>query len=60
MTSERAWRPAHPAEAAVEFIRAQRGAQFDPACVDAFISVLPRILEIRRAFVGPPPSMRET
>jgi two-component system response regulator RpfG len=60
MTSERAWRPAHPVEAAVEFIRAQRGVRFDPACVDAFISVLPRILEIRRAFVGPPPSMRES
>jgi len=44
----------------VAYIRGQRGAQFDPACVDAFVSVLPRILEIRRAFVGPPPSMRET
>ena len=54
MTSDRAWRPAIAIDDAVAWIREQRGKQFAPALVDAFVSALPRMLEIRRAFIGPP------
>jgi two-component system response regulator RpfG len=53
MTSDRAWRPAHPVDQVVAHIDAQRGQAFDPVVVDAFHRAMPRILEIRRAFTGP-------
>ncbi len=54
MTSDKAWRPAIAIDDAVAWIREQRGRQFAPDLVDAFVSALPRVLDIRRAFIGPP------
>ena len=40
LTSERPYRPAWPRDKALEYIRAQRGRQFDPQVVDAFLEVM--------------------
>jgi len=40
MTAGRIYRPAVPVEAAVEELRTQRGRQFDPEVVDAFVEAL--------------------
>ncbi|HEX7004354.1 MAG TPA: HD domain-containing phosphohydrolase [Trueperaceae bacterium] len=40
LTSVRPYRPAWPREKALEYIRAQRGRQFDPQVVDAFLEVM--------------------
>ena len=40
LTSERPYRPAWPQDKALEYIKAQRGRQFDPQVVDAFLSVM--------------------
>jgi two-component system, response regulator RpfG len=54
MTSDRPWRAALGVDEAVDFIETGRGTLFDPACVNAFHRNLPRILEIRRAFMAAP------
>jgi len=53
MTSDRTWRKAHAVDDVVAHIESERAKAFDPAIVDAFHRVLPRFLEIRRAFNGP-------
>jgi hypothetical protein len=40
LTSDRAYRPAWPAERAVEHLVAARGSLFDPLCVDAFLDLM--------------------
>lgn len=35
---------------AIDFIRDGRGAHFDPACVDAFLALMPEVLLIRERF----------
>ena len=40
LTHERPYKPAWPAEQAIEEREAQRGRQFDPAVVDAFVRVI--------------------
>jgi HD-GYP domain-containing protein (c-di-GMP phosphodiesterase class II) len=40
MTTDRAYRRARPVEAAVEVLRQERGRQFDPAVVKAFVELL--------------------
>lgn len=54
MCSPRPWRDALPVSEAVEHIRTQSGTRFHPDCVAAFDRGLARILEIQRAFAGPP------
>jgi len=39
---------------AVKHIQQRAGSQFDPACVEAFIAAMPRILEIKLSGVGDP------
>lgn len=50
LTSVRPYKAAWATEKAVELIQNERGKQFDEQVVDAFLQVLSRILEIRRAF----------
>jgi HD-GYP domain-containing protein (c-di-GMP phosphodiesterase class II) len=40
MTSGRPYSPARPAERVLEVLLAERGAQFDPDAVDAFVATL--------------------
>jgi HD-GYP domain-containing protein (c-di-GMP phosphodiesterase class II) len=40
LTSDRAYRPAWPEDRALALIMDERGRQFDPGCVDAFLQVL--------------------
>ena len=54
MCSPRPWRDALPVSEAVEHIRTHSGTRFHPDCVAAFNRGLARILEIQRAFAGPP------
>lgn len=50
LTSERPYKQAWTVAAAVEWIRQNRGAHFDPTLVDAFLDVLPGVEEIRRRY----------
>lgn len=47
LTSERPYKPRWSMEKALEYINAQRGKFFDPACLDAFNSQLDRICKIQ-------------
>jgi hypothetical protein len=51
MTSDRPYRAARPPHEAVDEIRRERGRQFDPEVVDAFLELEPRGLVVE-------PSMR--
>ncbi len=55
LTTERPYKKAWPVEEALALVRRERGAHFDPALVDAFLGVLPEILEIRRRYAEEPP-----
>jgi response regulator RpfG family c-di-GMP phosphodiesterase len=48
ITSDRPYRKGSPIEDAREEIRRFRGIQFDPRCVDAFLSLEPKLLESLR------------
>ncbi|MEX0979895.1 MAG: HD domain-containing phosphohydrolase, partial [Gemmatimonadota bacterium] len=48
MTSDRAYRAARPWEDAVEQIRGEFGAQFDPGLLSVFEAALPRLHEVYR------------
>jgi putative two-component system response regulator len=50
LTSDRVYRPAFPLRTAVEMMREQRGAHFDPHMLDAFMDTLPELEGIRRAY----------
>lgn len=50
LTSERPYKVAWELERALDFLREGRGQHFDPACIDAFMSALPEILEIRERY----------
>jgi response regulator RpfG family c-di-GMP phosphodiesterase len=58
LSSRRVYKDVWPVEQVVEYIRAQRGVQFDPQLVDVFLANLPRFLEIRERFPsdGPAPA----
>jgi putative two-component system response regulator len=47
LTSERPYKKAWSEEAAIEFLREQKGKHFDPALVDLFIAQMPAIRAIR-------------
>jgi len=46
LTSRRPYKQAWPVERAVDFLRDQRGKQFDAALVDLFLSRMPDVREI--------------
>lgn len=50
LTSARPYKPAWEVARAVEFMRANRGSHFDPACVDALFSHFEEVLEIAQRF----------
>ena len=50
LCSRRVYKDAWTEEDALAEVAAQRGKQFDPEVVDAFFEVLPRILEIKKAW----------
>jgi putative two-component system response regulator len=50
LTTERPYKAAWPVEQALELIRRERAAHFDPAVVDAFLSVLPEVLALRERY----------
>jgi putative two-component system response regulator len=43
LTHPRVYRPAFPASRAVEYMRQQRGRQFDPEVIDCFLDLLPAL-----------------
>ncbi|MBL9106512.1 MAG: two-component system response regulator [Myxococcales bacterium] len=59
LTSARPYKPAWKLEDALELMRTNRGAHFDPNLVDAFFDALPEVLEIRARFVDEAPTLRE-
>lgn len=50
LTSCRPYKPAWTVEAALEYVREQRGLHFDPLVVDAFLDLLPKVLAVRERF----------
>jgi len=50
LISERPYKPAWSVKAAVEFIQANSGKQFDPTLVRVFLARLPEILALRQQF----------
>ncbi|MCA1844514.1 MAG: response regulator [Actinobacteria bacterium] len=55
LTSDRVYRRALPVEEALTVLRAERGAQFDPALLDLFEESIDEMLAIREAYPDPPP-----
>ena len=53
LTSERPYKKAWSVEAALDYIRENRGTHFDPAIVDLFLGVIPEILAIRARYAEP-------
>ncbi|MCD6060737.1 MAG: two-component system response regulator [Moraxellaceae bacterium] len=58
LTSGRPYKLAWTVEAALEYLQAQRGQHFDPALVDAFMDLLPQVLEVRLRFAEAPVAMQ--
>ena len=50
LTSDRVYRSALPVKSAVEMMREERGAHFDPEMLDRFLGAMPEIEAIRRAY----------
>lgn len=48
LTSDRIYKAAWPIEKALDYIKDQRGKQFDPGVVDAFFDISDRIIQIRK------------
>lgn len=53
LTSERPYKKAWSVRQAVEYIKEMSGTQFDPALVDVFISILPKVQEISERYREP-------
>ena len=53
LTSERPYKKAWSVTAAKEYIKDMSGKQFDPALVDIFVSILPKIQEISERYREP-------
>jgi putative two-component system response regulator len=51
LTTARPYKSSWPIENAIAYIREKSGSQFDPRCVEAFMSALPEILEIRATHI---------
>lgn len=54
LTTDRPYRPAGTVDAAVEILRGERGQQFDPAVVDAFVERLDDVVAILEEHPSPP------
>jgi len=50
LTSTRVYRPAFPVRTAIETMQGERGTHFDPALLDAFVEVLPKLELVRRTY----------
>ncbi|OFA08627.1 HD domain-containing phosphohydrolase [Duganella phyllosphaerae] len=50
LTNARPYKPAWPLERAIDFLHAQKGTHFDPACVDALLANMDAVLAIQRRF----------
>ncbi|MCE4536140.1 response regulator [Pelomonas sp. P7] len=50
LTSERPYKPAWAVDEALDYLQAQSGQHFDPACVQAFMNRLPEVLDIRARY----------
>lgn len=50
LTSERPYKKAWDVEAAVSYLRENRGKHFDPQCVDVFLEKFDEVLAIRKRF----------
>lgn len=50
LTSERPYKAAWSLEKSIDFLKAQSGTHFDPACVDAFLADMGAVLEIKGRF----------
>ncbi len=60
MTSDRPYRAGMPIEKAIQILGDGAGTQWDAQLVDAFLRILPDILEIRRSYHRPPLPNRKT
>ncbi|MGD0166709.1 MAG: HD domain-containing phosphohydrolase [Gaiellaceae bacterium] len=56
LTSDRIYRPAFSVEQALEMMRDQRGAHFDPAVLDCFLDAIEKVEEIRVGYAGALPA----
>ncbi len=54
LTTERPYKPVYKVERALEIIKAERGAHFDPDVADAFFNKLGSILALRRKYADEP------
>jgi putative two-component system response regulator len=52
LTSERPYKKAWSVEDTINLIQSEKGKHFDPELVDAFIEILPKVLEIKSKFLG--------
>ena len=50
LTSQRPYKQAWPMHKALCYLKTQRGRQFDPACVDAFLANLDKVATIQASF----------
>ncbi len=53
LSSERIYKKAWPIEKALDYIKKQRGKQFHPEVVDAFLNIQDKIIEIKEAKADP-------
>ncbi|MDQ4005244.1 MAG: HD-GYP domain-containing protein [Actinomycetota bacterium] len=60
LTSDRAYRPAWPAEAALRHIVEARGSLFDPSCVEAFVDLMVEQQNVSMAQVPVDPRVLES
>lgn len=54
LISERPYKKAWPAEEALKFMREQSGKHFDPALVEHFLHIAPRVLALQQEFPNEP------
>jgi excisionase family DNA binding protein len=59
MATDRIYRPALGVDHAVETLRAERGRQFCPTAVDAFLAAVEEARQIHERFAPPPATARE-
>jgi putative two-component system response regulator len=59
LTSARPYKTAWTVDAALDYIREQRGHHFDPQLVEAFLDLLPQVLSVRERFAEVQPPLVE-
>jgi putative two-component system response regulator len=57
LTSDRVYRPAFSVDQSVEMMRAERGAQFNPELLDAFLGSIEEVLAIRASSTDDPTAL---